>query len=347
MDKDAAKNFANDWYELGNEKSDTQKFWLTLLRDVFDTVQPEKIIDFEISVANGFIDAYIAKTKVLIEQKSFGVDLTKKILQSDGKFLTPYEQAQRYAKSLSEPPRWIVTCNFAEFRIHKPDRDETTVIKLRDLRYQYQRLRFLIDPTADDSPPEEKISKEALEVISKIYDAFAKNYEKNKVTGYEDALNKICTRLVFCLYAGDANIFDANKFFDYLRSFNDAERNAALQNLFRHYNIEKIFLGEVFKVFKMPKSTGDLFTELKDDKNLKGYLRRNREEFVMPLGEYLEKLLAEKNLTKKEVIERSDLNREYVYHIFSGLKKNPSRPKILAIAMAMELDLEEIQYLLR
>ena len=100
-------------------------------------------------------------------------------------------------------------------------------------------------------------------------------------------------------------------------------------------------------MFKLAKSTGDLFTELKDDKNLSGYLRRNREEFVMPLGEYLEKLLAQKNLTKKEVIERSDLNREYVYHIFSGLKKNPSRQKILAIAMAMELDLEEIQYLLR
>ena len=100
-------------------------------------------------------------------------------------------------------------------------------------------------------------------------------------------------------------------------------------------------------LFKFAKNTGDLFTELKDDKNLNGYLRRNREEFVMPLGEYLEKLLAEKNLTKKEVIERSDLNREYVYHIFSGLKKNPSRSKILAIAMAMELDLDEIQYLLR
>ncbi len=100
-------------------------------------------------------------------------------------------------------------------------------------------------------------------------------------------------------------------------------------------------------MFKMPKSTGDLFTELKDDKNLNGYLQRNREEFVMPLGEYLEKLLAQKNLTKKEVIERSDLNREYVYHIFSGLKKNPSRSKILAIAMAMELSLDEIQYLLR
>ena len=95
------------------------------------------------------------------------------------------------------------------------------------------------------------------------------------------------------------------------------------------------------------KSTGELFTELKADKNLGGYFQRNSDEFVLPLNEYLEKLLAEKNLTKKEVIERSGLNREYAYHIFSGLKKNPSRPKILAIALAMELNLDEIQYLLR
>ena len=97
----------------------------------------------------------------------------------------------------------------------------------------------------------------------------------------------------------------------------------------------------------MSKSTGELFTELKKDRNLRGYLRRNSDEFVSPLNEYLDKLLAEKNLTKKEVIERSGLNREYAYHIFSGLKKNPSRPKILALAMAMGLNLEEVQYLLR
>ena len=100
-------------------------------------------------------------------------------------------------------------------------------------------------------------------------------------------------------------------------------------------------------MLSVSKSTGELFTELKADKNLGGYFQRNSDEFVLPLNEYLEKLLAEKNLTKKEVIERSGLNREYAYHIFSGLKKNPSRPKILAIALAMELNLDEIQYLLR
>ena len=79
MNKDAAKNFANDWYERGNEESDYQIFWLTLLRDVFEISKPEKIIDFQ----KNFIDAYIDKTKVLIEQKSFCVDLSRKILQSD------------------------------------------------------------------------------------------------------------------------------------------------------------------------------------------------------------------------------------------------------------------------
>ena len=264
MSRDAAKNFANDWYELGNEKGDTQIFWLTLLRDVFDEPKPEKIIDFEISVPSGFIDAYISKTKILIEQKSFGVDLSKKILQSDGKFLTPFEQALRYADALptDKKPRWIITCNFSEFRIYKLNRAEPTIIKLRDLRYQFPRLKFLIDPNADDSPPEEKISREAIEVITNIHKAFAKNYERNKVTDYEDALNKICTRLVFCLYAGDANIFDSAQFFNYLNKFPDAERNVALQNIFDVLNTPENLRGDIDSDLKnFPYVNGGLFDE--------------------------------------------------------------------------------------
>ena len=262
MNNDAAKNFANEWYECGGEIGEYQIFWLTLLRDVFEVERPERIIEFQKPVGGKHIDAYIAKTRVLIEHK--GGDLTKKYPQSDETLLTPYEQALRYADALpdAEKPRWIVTCNFAEFRIHKPDRDEPTVIKLRDLRYQYERLKFLIDPTADDAPPDEKISKEALGVIDNIYKAFAKNYERNKIADYEDALNKICTRLVFCLYAGDAHLFDANQFFGYLQSFNDAKRNTALQNLFDVLNTPKdnrAGFDDALKNF--PYVNGGLFDE--------------------------------------------------------------------------------------
>ena len=100
-------------------------------------------------------------------------------------------------------------------------------------------------------------------------------------------------------------------------------------------------------MFKFGKSTDELFTELKSEKNPADWRNRNREEFTLPLNEYLKKLLAEKNLERAEVIESSGLNREYAYHIFSGKKNNPSRPKLLALAVAMKLNLEEVQYLLR
>jgi len=100
-------------------------------------------------------------------------------------------------------------------------------------------------------------------------------------------------------------------------------------------------------MFKFAKSTGELFTELKQEKNLRDWRTNNSSEFVMSLGEYLTKLLTDKNLSKQEVIERSGLNREYAYHIFSGKRKNPSRPKVLALSIAMGLNLDEVQYLLR
>ena len=155
-----AKNFSIDWYERGYEKGETQKFWLTLLQKILRVDEPDKIIDFEVPVPSGYIDAYIPATKVLIEQKSFDVPLDNEV----------FAQAKRYADALPEhkKPRWIVTCNFAEFKIYKPNRPEPTVIKLRDLRYNFQRLKFLIDPNADDAPPDEKISRDALNIISQI-----------------------------------------------------------------------------------------------------------------------------------------------------------------------------------
>ena len=86
---------------------------------------------------------------------------------------------------------------------------------------------------------------------------------------------------------------------------------------------------------KYDKNTDQLFVELREDNDIKNYLQRNRDEFVLPLSEYLESLLAQKHLSKQAVIEKSCVQREYAYHIFSGLKKNPSRTKILALAIAM------------
>ena len=69
MNSDAAKNFANYWYGRGNEDSDYQNFWRDLLHDVFGVERTTGFINFQKSVAGKHIDAYIPRTKVLIEQK--------------------------------------------------------------------------------------------------------------------------------------------------------------------------------------------------------------------------------------------------------------------------------------
>lgn len=97
----------------------------------------------------------------------------------------------------------------------------------------------------------------------------------------------------------------------------------------------------------MPKDTRELQNELKKAEGLENFLVDNQKDFRRyTLAEYLERLLKEKNLSKGEVIEKSQLERLYAYHIFAGRKKNPSREKVIAIALAMALTPEETQYLL-
>ena len=56
----AARQFAKDWTGRGDEKQETQAFWLTLLQKVFDVAEPEKYVRFELPVKlshTSFIDA--------------------------------------------------------------------------------------------------------------------------------------------------------------------------------------------------------------------------------------------------------------------------------------------------
>lgn len=156
--KKAAREFIARWKDKGYEKGETQRFWLDLLQSVFGILNPTSMMAFELPVktitkekGSDFIDGYISTTKVLVEQKSFHVDLTAKARQSDGAMLTPYQQARRYAAGLpaSEYPRWIVVCNFATFEVHDMEHPDAApeIVRLADLEKEYVRLAFLVDDT--------------------------------------------------------------------------------------------------------------------------------------------------------------------------------------------------------
>ena len=243
--KAAAKAFAKYWEDKGYEKGESQKFWLSLLRDVFGVAEPEKFITFEDQVkldsSTGFIDGYIAETKVMIEQKGSGKDLNKPIRQSDGSMLNPLQQAKKYITELplSQHPRWVVTCNFQEFYVYdmeKPHGDPEK-IKLADLEKEYYRLSFLVDKGNVHLQREMEISIKAGEVVGLLYDGLLKQYHDPENPETLKHLNKLCVRLVFCLYAEDAGIFGKHLMFhDYMAQFAVKDMRKGLTQLFRVLN---------------------------------------------------------------------------------------------------------------
>lgn len=145
----AAREFAKRWEGRGYEKGESNLFWIDLLTHVYGVDNIAEFISFEDQVHldnTSFIDGYIKSTKVMIEQKSIGKDLRKGIKQSDGTFLTPFQQAKRYVTELplSQHPRWIITCNFSEFLVYDMEKPngEPEQIFLKDLEKDYYRLQF-------------------------------------------------------------------------------------------------------------------------------------------------------------------------------------------------------------
>ncbi len=243
--KQAAKAFVQEWAGKGYEKGETQRFWIDLLHTIFGIDNPTKMMEFELPVktitkekGSDFIDGYITPTKVLIEQKGSKIDLSGKARQSDGAELTPYQQGRRYAAGLplSMAPRWIVACNFTTFEVHDMEHpnDAPEIIHLVDLEKEYHRLSFLVDDTNLHLKKELEVSIQAGEIVGVLYDKILAQYKDPSNPESQKALNKLCVRLVFCLYAEDAGIFGSKDMFhDYMSRFSANDFRRALIELFQ------------------------------------------------------------------------------------------------------------------
>lgn len=265
-----AKAFAERWAGRGYEKGDSQVFWTELFTEVYGVENPSTFIRFEQQAQldnTSFIDVMIPSTKVMIEQKSLGKDLRKPIKQSDVSMLNPFQQAQRYMTVLpvSQHPRWIVTCNFAEFDVYDMEnpKGEPQRILLKDLGKEYYRLQFLVVQGNEHLQKELEVSMKAGEIVGKLYDALLGAYgERDKET--LRCLNILCVRLVFCLYAEDAGIFGSHDMFhDYLSQFSAKDMRRAMIDLFQTLNTPEDkrsrYLDDDLKAF--PYTNGGLFAE--------------------------------------------------------------------------------------
>lgn len=270
----AANDFIKRWTDRGNEKQDSQSFWLDLLHNVYEIDNPTEYITFEDSISNmmdstSYIDGYIEKTNVLIEQKGQHRDLNKGLKQSDGTYLTPFQQALRYSATLpySRRPRWIITSNFREFYIYdmeKPNSDPS-IVKLKDLEKEYYRLEILIDKTNTQIEKETKVSIKAGELIGQIYDELIEQYHDPKDPYSLKSINQLSVRLVFSFYAEDAGLFGKRRMFhDYLVDFDTRNFRHAIIEFFHVLNTKikdrDPYLDEKLAAF--PYVNGGLFEDM-------------------------------------------------------------------------------------
>lgn len=238
----AAKEFVSRWEGKGDEKQETQLFWIDLLQNVLGVENPTSIIQFEKPVVieknTKFIDGFIPSTKVLIEQKSIEKKLGKTAVQSDGEKLTPYGQAFRYNNYLpyEDRARWIIVSNFERiliYNMNKPN-GEPDEILLKDLPKQFYQLQFIVEQKSEILKKEEQISIDAGELVGKLYNALIKQYKNPDSPETLKSLNMLCVRLVFCLYAEDSQIFPKHEMFgQYLKQFPVKEVHRKLRELFK------------------------------------------------------------------------------------------------------------------
>ncbi|MFC0582976.1 type IIL restriction-modification enzyme MmeI [Micrococcoides hystricis] len=221
------------------------------------------------TVSRGYIDAIVVDAKTFIEQKSLGVDLDR-AESRQGELVTPFQQAKRYADAQPnvQRPDTIIVSNFREFRIHdlaKELHPETNYssFKLEELPGQLHLLDFLVDPKADRRRREKAVSVNAGYLIGKLYDLLQERYLDPDTPEAQHSLNVLCVRLVFCLFAEDAGVFDRAAFYNYLKELPARQVRIALRELFLYLDTRPEdrdpYASDQLKAF--PYVNGGLFAE--------------------------------------------------------------------------------------
>ena len=97
----------------------------------------------------------------------------------------------------------------------------------------------------------------------------------------------------------------------------------------------------------MKKDTAKIIEELGICPDFNTFYNENKDYMISDtLSTMLEKLLIEKGLKKSQVIKNSELAEIYAYQMFSGVRV-PERKKLLSLAVGMELNIDEVQTLLK
>ncbi len=201
----AAGAFSSRWAGEKRERAEKDSFWNEFLA-IFD-VDRRQVAKFE-PVArrystgrSGFIDLFWPG-RLLVEHKSAGADLDKAM-----------GQAMDYLPDMKESdvPRLVVVCDFDWFVVRDLDRPaEELRFPLQDLADHLDVFGFLAGRDRVAQENEEDVNLKATGLLAKVHDGLA-------AAGYGAHQRRVLlTRLLFCLFADDAQVWPRGLFFDFL-----------------------------------------------------------------------------------------------------------------------------------
>lgn len=267
--KQRAEEFIDRWRGRGDEKQETQLFWLDLMQNVLGLQHTIESTKFEYKTAgNGFIDVLCPDARFLVEQKSSDIDLDKPEPRQ-GTMVTPVQRAVRYSDNLplSLKPSKICVCNFQRFRLYDLEADPRAKGEPADdfaLEDLFDHLGNLISVFGKDDSRimhEQHLSEHAGLLVANLHNALTAQYADPDAPQSHHSLAVLTVRLVFCLYAEDAGLFKPNAFSQYIESYDAAHLRRAVIDLFHVLNTKfedrDQYLGNELKAF--PYVNGGLF----------------------------------------------------------------------------------------
>ena len=266
-----AAEFIERWQGRGDEKQETQKFWLDFMQNVLGITDAINNTEFEYRTAGGgYIDMLYPDSSFLVEQKSRNVDLDKPE-ERQGDSVTPAEQAVRYSDNLppSKKPTFICTCNFNTFRFYDLEKDpraekspveEFTLDKLTE---HLTVFRNIFSENRSRNYIEKQLSEKAGLLVANLHNELEKQYADPDSEEEHHSLALLTVRIVFCLYAEDAGLFTNHIFSNYIHNAKASDLRRKLIDLFNTLdtddeNRDKYLEDELQK---FPYVNGGLFRE--------------------------------------------------------------------------------------
>ena len=271
-----AEEFVKRWRGKGNENQHTQLFWIDFLQSVLGVENAIPLLKFEVPVAteasshSGYIDVLVPSAHVLIEQKSRGIDMSKSEVRQ-GREVTPAQQGLAYAQGmpLTQQPRYIVTCNFAELWVYDRNRDPLCKadpmfkLDLEDLPKNLAAVQFLKGAGEAPASISQAVSVEAGKVMAHLHELAAANFDDPDAPENHHALSVFMTRLMFLMFCEDAGLTEPNSFRDFVKHYQAPDLRRALKDLFVWLDTpdgeRDPYVEERFK--KLPFMNGGLFRE--------------------------------------------------------------------------------------